>query len=65
MEKNLLRGASRELKKNGYINSVQRYFGLHYRADLMPKDNDTFLKLMEKFGFNWFKKYHLYEDKAT
>lgn len=51
-----------KIKKNGYINPVQRYFGLHYRADLMPKDNDTYLKLMEEFGFNWFKKYHLPKD---
>jgi len=53
------------IKENGYINPVQRYFGLHYRADLMPKDNDSYLDLMEKFGFNWFKKYHPFEDKAT
>lgn len=53
------------IKENGYINPVQRYFGLHYRADLMPRDNDTYLELMEEFGFNWFKKYHPFEDKAT
>lgn len=53
-----------KIKKNGYINPVQRYFGLHYRADLMPKDNDTYLKTMEKFGFNWFKKYHPHKNFA-
>ena len=53
-----------KIKKNGYINPVQRYFGLHYRADLMPKDNDTYLELMEEFGFNWFKKYRPPKDKA-
>jgi nitroreductase len=46
------------IKANGYINRAQRYFGLHYRADLMPDGNDGYLKLMEEFGFNWFKKYH-------
>jgi FMN reductase [NAD(P)H] len=51
-----------KIKKNGYINPVQRYFGLHYRADIMPKDNDTYLKFMKKFGFNWFKKYHPHKD---
>lgn len=46
------------IKANGYINRAQHYFGLHYRADLMPDGNDDYLKLMEEFGFNWFKKYH-------
>ncbi|UCE44089.1 MAG: nitroreductase family protein [Candidatus Bathyarchaeota archaeon] len=53
-----------KIRKNGYVNPVQRYFGLHYRADLMPKDNDTYLELMEEFGFNWFKKYHPPKDEA-
>ena len=44
--------------KNGYINRAQNYFGLHYRADLMPNGNDEYLRLMEEFGFNWFKKYN-------
>ncbi len=45
------------IKKNGYINPAQRYFGLHYRADLMPEENDELLDIMEEFGFHWFKKY--------
>jgi len=45
------------IKKNGYINAVQRYFGLHYRADVMPDGNDKFLEIMEESGFDWFKKY--------
>ena len=52
-----------KIRENGYINPVQRYFGLHYRADLMPKDNDTYVGLMEEFGFNWFKKYHPFNEK--
>jgi len=51
------------IKKNGYISPVQYYFGLHYVANLMPTDNEKFLKLMEKFGFNWFKKYSPYKGK--
>jgi FMN reductase [NAD(P)H] len=47
-----------KIRKNGYINPIQRYFGLHYRADIMSKDNDAYLKIMKEFGFNWFKKYH-------
>jgi len=45
------------IKANGYINIAQHYFGLHYRADDMPKGNDNYLRLMEKSGFKWFKKY--------
>jgi FMN reductase [NAD(P)H] len=45
------------IKTDGYINRVQHYFGLHYRADLMPEGNDEYLRLMEEFGFDWFKKY--------
>jgi nitroreductase len=45
------------VKTNGFINRAQHYFGLHYRADQMPVGNDEYLKLMEEFGFNWFKKY--------
>ena len=52
------------IKENGYINTVQYYFGLHYRANSMPKGNDTYLKLMEELGFNWFKKYQPYEEKT-
>jgi nitroreductase len=45
------------IKANGYINRAQHYFGIHYRADLMPDGNDSYLELMEEFGFNWFKKF--------
>jgi len=45
------------IKKQGYINAAQYYFGLHYNADFMPKGNDKLIKLMEKFGFNWFQKF--------
>ena len=52
------------IKEQGYINRAQRYFGLHYRADRMPRRNDDYLELMEAFGFDWFKKYQPVEDKA-
>jgi nitroreductase len=45
------------IKTDGYINRAQHYFGLHYRADVMPEGNDEYIRLMEEFGFNWFKKY--------
>ncbi len=45
------------IKENGYISTVQRYFGLHYRANSMPKGNMEYLKLMEDSGLDWFKDY--------
>ncbi len=52
-----------KIRENGYINPVQRYFGLHYCADSTAEGNDRYLQLMEEFGFNWFKKYRPFEDK--
>jgi hypothetical protein len=46
------------MKTDGFVNRAQHYFGLHYRADLMPQGNDQYLKIMEESGFNWFKKYN-------
>lgn len=53
------------IKEKGYINTAQYYFGLHYRANLMPAENDVFLRLVEKFGFGWFKKYHPFKNKTS
>ncbi len=50
---------SDRIKKDGYINRAQYYFGLHYRADTMPKGNTRYLAIMEKSGFHWFKEYKL------
>jgi FMN reductase [NAD(P)H] len=50
------------IKADGYINRAQHYFGLHYRADLMPKGNDKYLKIMEESGFNCFRKYRPYSE---
>ena len=52
-----------KIRETGYITPVQRYFGLHYRANALPKGNDDYLKLMEKFGFNWFKTYQAFEKQ--
>ena len=46
-----------KIKQNGYIHSVQRYFGLHYRADRMPQGNVEYLSVMEASGLNWFKEF--------
>ena len=53
------------IKENGYINRVQWYFGLEYRANSQAHGNDAYLKFMEELGFNWFKKYPPFDDKAT
>jgi nitroreductase len=45
-----------KIKMSGCINAVQNYFGLHYRADEMPRRNEDFLAIAEEFGFGWFKK---------
>jgi nitroreductase len=45
------------IKKQGYINAAQNYFGLHYCADEMPKRNDEFLAIIKEFGFGWFEPF--------
>ena len=52
-----------KIKKQGYISWAQRYFGLHYVANEMPKKNERFLKVIEQFGFNWFKKFQPVKTK--
>jgi nitroreductase len=52
------------IRENGYISAVQRYFGLHYVANLMPTGNSEFLKTMEDFGFGWFKEYVPPKERA-
>ncbi len=46
-----------KVKENGYFSAVQRYFGLHYRADRMPTGNPEYMKTMENSGFSWFKEF--------
>ncbi len=53
------------IRDKGYINPAQYLFGLHYSANLTPQGNDTYLQLMEEFGFNWFKEYRPFEEGAT
>jgi len=50
------------IEEKGYINIAQRYFGLHYSADIMPDGNDAFLAAMKEFGFSWFEKYKPEQD---
>jgi len=43
-----------DVERRGYYNPVQRYFGLHYRADITSSGNENYLSAMEKSGFGWF-----------
>lgn len=45
------------VNRQGYINMPQRYFGLHYKADIMPVGNEEYLKIFEESGFGWFKRW--------
>ncbi|MDD2716870.1 MAG: nitroreductase family protein [Candidatus Wallbacteria bacterium] len=45
------------IREHGYINAVQRYFGLHYVADEMALGNAKFLETFREFGFGWFDEY--------
>ena len=45
------------IRENGYINVAQRYFGLHYAADIMPENNEEFMAAIKEAGFAWFEKF--------
>jgi FMN reductase [NAD(P)H] len=47
----------RAVQEAGHFNQVQRYFGLHYRANIMPEDNSEYLQTLEDFGFYWMHEY--------
>lgn len=46
-----------DIEEKGYINVAQRYFGLHYAADIMPDGNEDFVKITKEFGFDWFEAF--------
>ncbi|MGI6485444.1 MAG: nitroreductase family protein [Tepidanaerobacteraceae bacterium] len=45
------------IKKNGYINALQKNFGLFYFANLLPKGNPEFVKVIKESGFNIFEDF--------
>lgn len=45
-----------KIRASGYFNPAQYYFLLHYRADLMRKDNLLFVKILEKAGFKFLEE---------
>ena len=46
----------KKINKNGYINMVQYYYGLHYVADMMASGNEEFLKIFRDFGFSFLEE---------
>lgn len=46
-----------QVEGDGYINAVQRYFGLHYRANTMPLGNEEFLRTLREAGLYCFEAY--------
>ncbi len=49
--------AVRGIEERGFITMAQRYFGLHYRADLMPVFNESILKSLKDAGFGCLEPY--------
>jgi FMN reductase [NAD(P)H] len=43
------------IEEHGHINRAQHYFGLHYRANLMPSENKEFEGDIEAMGFDFFR----------
>lgn len=44
-----------KIKEQGYINTAQRYFGLHYRANWACSGNQEFIDTLVEHGFDWIK----------
>jgi nitroreductase len=45
------------IREAGYINAVQRYFGLHYTADTMAQGNEAFLRVINEAGLGCFEAF--------
>ena len=41
-------------RDRGYISMSQKYFGLHYMANIMPARNGEFIQQIRDAGFTWF-----------
>lgn len=51
-----------KIKEQNDINVAQRYFGLHYVADIMPQGNEEFVKAIKDQGFNWFEEFEFNKE---
>jgi FMN reductase [NAD(P)H] len=52
-----------KIEEIGHITPVQRYFGLHYRANELVEGNEDYLALMQECGFDWFIKWAPVQDR--
>ncbi|MCK4718129.1 MAG: nitroreductase family protein [Thermoplasmata archaeon] len=59
----LKKACEEKISKTGHITMAQYCFGLHYRADKVPKRNEEFLEYFEEYGFAWFKKYVPFKER--
>lgn len=50
------------IAREGYIREAHRYFGLHYRANVMPRANERLLRAVKELGFTWFEPWQPYRD---
>jgi len=46
-----------EIGERGHLTMAQRYFGLHYRADMMPVFNESILAAFKEAGFGCLAPY--------
>jgi len=44
-------------KQLGWLSPIQRLYGLHYPAAMMPLQNPLFIAALRKQGFEWFEKW--------
>jgi len=51
------------IRAEGWIKMAQRYFGAHYNADEMPKENDEYIEIMEESGFECFNKFVPFDER--
>jgi len=50
--------ALQKARERGWLDPVQRLFGLHYPAATMPLGNLKFMEFLKKQGINWFEKWN-------
>ncbi len=45
------------MRRQGFINPAQWYFGVRYPADRTARGNDKLLQTIREFGFGWFDRF--------
>lgn len=49
--------ALQKARQRGWLEPIQRLFGLHYPAAMMPLGNLKFIEFLKKQGINWFEQW--------